>query len=249
MDRLLFLRWTSPPAVRTVPSGFRPILTPDEARAAWERFRGLGAWDGPAVRLERLDGNGTLLLSPSSYRYWCLSHGLAGQEWREADAELAAAVRKIRATPPPRGWADLLSRRGWANTLGLMVFLRDSSGQIWGALRSKGVVDGAGDVAAAVCGGVEPVDLDSDDPLTAACVRECEEETGLRPWRLELVGMAAAAPKWQPSVVAVADASAPSLLGRDAWETARYVPILDGSELCGLSRLVWPHVQAVIQSA
>jgi hypothetical protein len=156
MDRLLFLRWTRPPAVRTVPSGFRPVLTPDEARAAWERFRGLGAWDGPAVRLERLDDDGTLLLSLSSYRYWCLSHGLAGQEWGEAGAEFATAVRKIRATPPPRGWA---------NTLGLMVFLRDLSGRVWGALRSGGVMDGAGEVAAAVSGGVEPRDLDSDDPL------------------------------------------------------------------------------------
>lgn len=179
--RMLWLSLKTWPRLRVEHRPFRPLLTPGEQEAVWHAFAARGAWDGPTVRLIAWDANGWIV-ALSSYRAWCESHGLAG--WPApppgASASLVSAWRRIQRLPPPSSWSDLLIRPGWANTLGLMGFCQDPTGQVWAARRSPAVVDEPGAWTATVTGTVEPRDLaDPVAGLAAACWREIREEIGV----------------------------------------------------------------------
>lgn len=121
----------------------------------------------------------------------------------------------------------------------------DREGMLYGARRSRTVVDEPGEVATIVNGTVEPADLGGEmHPFVAACRRECREETGQEPELLRIVGIAASSPKWQPSIIAVGKVTSfhPRYAAEDRWETSEFVPVRGEGDLSGLSRLVYRHV-------
>jgi len=228
-----------PPPLRVLQAPWRHPLPRAVRDRAWRAFQARGVWDGSVVRLLAVAPD-HWAVAPATFRAWCESHGAA--EADPQDPALAPLRRWADAWPPPRTWADLLARPGWANVLGLLVFGRTPDGTCWGAVRSRRVATGRGDRAAAVTGTLEPQDLAQPDPLAAGCRRETQEEIGVDPTAVHVVGLLAAAPKWQPSVVAVADLPAPPGAGPDAWEHTRHFPIGGASDLDGLSRLAWPAI-------
>jgi len=252
--RMLWLPLTTWPRLRVEHRPFRPLLTPGEQKAVWHAFAARGAWDGPTVRLIAWEADGWIVAS-SSYRAWCESHGLAG--WPApppgASVSLVSAWRRIHRLPPPSSWSDLLIRPGWANTLGLMVFCQDPTGQVWAARRSPAVVDEPGAWTATVTGTVEPQDLaDPVAGLAAACWREIREEIGGEALRLSPIGLAACAPQWQPSLIAGAVMGEPpgQRQAPDRWEATVFAPwTAVGSQVTGLSQAVWPVVRAHLAAA
>lgn len=228
-----------PPPLRVTRAPWRHPLPRAVRDRAWRAFQAQGAWDGPVVRLLAMAPD-HWLVAPATFRTWCESHGAAGADAR--DPALAPLRAWADAFTPPASWPDLLARPGWANVIGLLGFARTSDGQCWGSVRSQRVAVGRGDRTAAVTGTMEPQDLSAPDPWTAGIARETREELGVAPTAVQILGLLAAAPKWQPSVVAVADLPAPPGAGVDAWEHTRHFPISGASDLDGLSRLAWPFV-------
>ena len=151
-----------------------------------ERITGARYTNGHCVRIEgiRLDGSdATLGLSEASFFdlvstnivLMNVDRALDEAVGPERDA-LDALLLEHRSCGEPASVEDVLSRSYLSNVLAASCLIVDDAHRCLLTRRSTRVGIGGGHLSVSVTGSVEPVDLNSENPIVACCVRECAEE-------------------------------------------------------------------------